>query len=179
MVYLFLADGFEEVEALTPLDYLRRAGIDVLAVGVGSDFPTGAHGISVKADCVLENISDSKEFEALILPGGLEGTQNLGKSEKVKNMILLAAEKGKKIAAICAAPSILGNLGLLSGKQAICYPGFESKLKGAEIASEPVVIDGDIITAIGAGAAQQFSFAIIKELLGKEKAEEIKEQVKW
>lgn len=179
MVYLFLADGFEEVEALTPLDYLRRAGIDVLSVGIGSNFLTGAHGISVKADCTLDELADTEDFEALVLPGGLEGTQNIEKSEKIKNMLFHAAENGKKIAAICAAPSILGNMGLLSGKRAICYPGFEPKLKGAKIANEPVVIDGNIITAVGAGAAQQFSFAIIKELLGEEKAEEIKEQVKW
>ena len=179
MVYLFLADGFEEVEALTPLDYLRRAGIDVLSIGIGSNCPTGAHGISVKADCTLDELADTEEFEALVLPGGLEGTQNLEKSEKIKNMIFHAIENDKKIAAICAAPSILGSMGLLSEKYAICYPGFETKLKGAKIANKPVVIDGNIITAIGAGAAQQFSFAIIKELLGEEKAEEIKEQVKW
>lgn len=179
MVYLFLADGFEEVEALTPLDYLRRAGIDVFSVGVGSDFPTGAHGISVKADCILDEIADTENFDALVLPGGLEGTQNLEKSEKIKNMLFHASENGKKIAAICAAPSILGSMGLLSGKCAICYPGFETKLKWAKIANEQVVVDGNLITAIGAGAAQQFSFVIIKELLGEEKAQDIKSQVQW
>lgn len=179
MVYLFLANGFEEVEALTPLDYLRRAGIEVTSVGVGSSVVTGAHGISVTADCLLEDLLDSLSFDMLILPGGLEGTQNLAKNKRVQKLLFLAAEQKQPIAAICAAPSILGNLGLLEGKRAVCYPGFESELKGARFTKAPVVWDENIITAIGAGAAQQFAFALIEVLAGAETAGEIARQVQW
>lgn len=179
MVYLFLADGFEEVEALTPLDYLRRAGIPVTSVGIGTKMPVGSHGIAVQSDCMLEELPETFPFEMLILPGGLQGTQNLAKNEKVKRLLLQGMEDHKKIAAICAAPSILGELGLLNGKRAVCYPGFESKLKGAQIMDTPVVVDETVVTAIGAGAAQPFSFALIELLAGKKKAEEIASQVQW
>lgn len=178
MVYLFLADGFEEVEALTPLDYLRRAGIDTASVGVTGASVKGAHGISVLADISMDEFAKKDDIDAIILPGGGQGTKNLSECSILREAIL-NLPKSKPIAAICAAPSILGGLGLLQGKNAICFPGFENSLKGATILNQAVVVDGNIITSKGAGTSQQFSFAIIENLCGKEKAEEIANQVQW
>lgn len=176
MVYLFLANGFEEVEALTPLDMLRRADIPVVTVGVGSNIPCGAHNICVKTDCTEADVDISK-MSAVILPGGMPGTLNLEKSEIVQTALSYAINNDLPIAAICAAPSILGNAGYLTGRKAVCYPGFEDRLAGAEITSEAVVIDGNIITAKGAGVALDFAFALIAVLHSKEKADEIRSAI--
>lgn len=178
MIYLFLADGFEEVEAITPVDYIRRCGLEISTVGVTGKKVKGAHGITIAADRTIDEFDPQSENDMIILPGGLDGTNNLRSNDKVIESIKNFNIKSS-IAAICAAPSILGELNLLNGKKACCYPGFEYSLKGAQISFDAVVTDGNIITSRGAGTASQFSFAIIKYLLGKEKADEILHQVQW
>ncbi len=170
MIYLMLADGFEEIEALTPLDILRRAEIEVKTVGVTGKTVTGAHGIPVVADILVEDI-DTNGISAVILPGGMPGTLNLKNSKYVEDAVLYAAKNNLLIAAICAAPSLLGNLRLLQNKEAICFPGFENELKGAKISAEKVVRSGNIITAAGAGVAADFGFEILSYLKGSEAAE--------
>ena len=176
MIYMFLAEGFEEVEALAPLDLLRRAGLSVKTVGVGTKTVTGAHGISVVADLADTEYADDAP-EMIFLPGGMPGTLNLAASEVVQNAIATAVRTNAYLAAICAAPSILGDLGLLRGKEAICYPGFEDRLVGATLSKKRVVRDGKILTAAGMGVAVEFGLAIVEELLGKDKAETLRRGV--
>ena len=178
MVYLFLADGFEEVEAITPIDYIRRCDIEVCSVGINGKKIEGAHGLTVEADMEIDEFNFDKATDMIILPGGLKGTENLKSNIKVIEAIK-KAHVSSSIAAICAAPSILGNLGLLKGRKACCYPGFEKYLEGAKISFEPVVVDNNIITSRGPGTAQQFSFEIIEYLANREKSYEISQQVKW
>lgn len=168
MIYVFLAEGFEEIEALTPVDCLRRAGKQVTTVGVGGKVITGAHQISVTADITLEALKLDRDLEMVILPGGMPGTLNLGQSEGVRQAVQFAADAGKWVAAICAAPSVLGKMGLLNGKKATCFPGFESELKGARVSHDPVVVDGKIVTARGAGVALEFGLKLVECLLGKD-----------
>ena len=173
MVYIFLANGFEEIEALFPLDLLRRAGIDVTTVAVGnSKTVTGAHGISVVAD-ITESELDKSAIEAVILPGGMPGTTNLDCSDIVQSTIKVAIDMDKLVCAICAAPSILGKKGYLRDKKATCFPGFEQYLDGAIFSDERVVRDGNFITSKGMGCAAEFGLAIIDALLGAEKSNEI------
>ena len=176
MVYMFLAEGFEEIEALSPLDLLRRAGVEIKTVGIGSQTVCGAHGISVLADMSDVEMQDFSA-EMIILPGGMPGTLNLDASNTVHKAIDEAAQNGSYIAAICAAPSILGTLGLLRGKEAICYPGFEEKLLGAKISENRVVVDDKIITAAGMGVALEFGLALVEILCGKEKSEALRKGV--
>jgi len=173
MIYLFLADGFEEIEALAPVDLLRRAGKRILTVGVGKREITGRSDITVIADIEASEIKLDSELEMIILPGGMPGTTNLETSLEVSKAISFCAENDKFIAAICAAPSILGKLGLLNGKRAICYPSFEKHLKGALVGFDSVVADGKIITAKSAGASLEFSLKLIEVLCGTDKADEI------
>ena len=172
MVYVFLADGFEEVEALAPVDILRRGGVEVKTVGVGAKEITGSHGIPVLSD-ISESEVDFGNFDGIVLPGGMPGTLNLEKSGAVNAALRYAAENGKLIGAICAAPSILGKAGLLDGRRATCFPGFEEYLSGAHICKEPAVKDGNIITSRGAGAAFQFGFALLSALKGDLAAKEL------
>ncbi len=175
MVYLMLADGFEEMEALTPLDILRRAEIEVKTVGVTGKTVTGAHSVPVIADITADEI-DYNDITAVILPGGMPGTLNLKSDKRVEKAILFANEQKKLIAAICAAPIILGNLGLLFNKCAVCYPGFENELTDAKIEPDAYVVKCEnIITAAGAGVASEFGFEIVDYLLGsKEKSTRLK-----
>ncbi len=173
MVYCFLADGFEEVEAIAPVDMLRRAGVEVKTVGVTGDVINGRHGIRVIPDIDIKDIILDDNLEAVILPGGLPGATNLENSAYVQNAIDFAHAKGKYICAICAAPQILGHKCLLKGKQAIAYPGFEKELEGAIISEDYVVLDGNIITAKGAGVATEFGLKIVGALKGEALAEEI------
>ena len=177
MVYVFLADGFEEIEALATVDVIRRAGIDCKTVGVTGKTVIGAHNISVISDILPEEIEKS-DITAVVLPGGMPGTVNLDKSAAVQGAVLYAAEKGLLIAAICAAPSVLGHLGLLTGKKATCYDGFEGELTGAKVEKVPVCRDGNIITAIGAGAAVAFGLEIVKALKGEEESKKIYSSMK-
>ena len=176
MIYLFLADGFEEIEALTPVDMLRRAGKDICTVGVGKKNVTGAHGISVIAD-MCETEYDDKAPEMVILPGGMPGTLNLDACVTVHKAIDAALANGTFVAAICAAPTILGKRGILKGKQATCYPGMETDLFGAFLSDMPVVRDGNIITAKGMGVAVPFSLTLVAALCGNEISEKLKKAV--
>ena len=166
MYYVLLAEGFEEIEALTQTDVMRRAGIEVKNVGVTGEYVTGSHGITVKSDIGIEEAAKCVP-DGIILPGGIPGTPNIAKSEKAVELIKVVNEKGGLVAAICAAPSVLGELGILKGKKAICYPGFEDKLEGAKVTVEKVVIDGNIITSRGAGTAMDMALAIAEYITGE------------
>lgn len=178
MIYMFLADGFEEIEALCPLDILRRAGLEVTTVGVGNkDVIVGTHGIVVHADIPDVMYRDSNP-DMIILPGGMPGASNLDNS-RVADCALRAAERhGSPMAAICAAPMVLGKRGLLRGKRAVCFPGFEQFLDGAEISdTDTVVRDGNIITAKGMGAAFDFGLELVRYLIDDKTAQNIKNSV--
>ena len=176
-VCVCLADGFEEVEGLTVVDILRRADQDVCMASVhGRLSVEGAHGIKVEADCTIERVDFSK-MDMLVLPGGMPGTKNLGACSLLTGQLSNFYKEGKIIGAICAAPSILGDLGLLEGKRAACYPGFENRLRGASVTTERVAVDGNIITSRGAGTAIPFALALAGMLAGEEKAQEIKESI--
>ena len=173
MVYMFLANGFEEVEALSPLDLLRRAGVEIKTVGVGAKTIVGSHSIPVVADMTDSEFSDNAP-QMVILPGGMPGTLNLDASETVHKAIGSAVAADAYVCAICAAPMILGKLGLLNGKEAICYPGFEEHLTGATISDKKAVADGKYITAKGMGAAIEFGLLLVEALKGKEVAESLR-----
>ena len=160
MIYIFLAEGFEEVEALTPLDVLRRAKLPVKTVGVTGKTVIGSHGIPVVADLTVDAV-DEADLTAIVLPGGIPGTPNLEACDRLMQMVDRAAESKKVIAAICAAPSILGHRGILKGKRATCFPGFEKELTGAQHVDLPAVQDGNIVTGWGAGGAFEFSLALL------------------
>ena len=178
MIYMFLADGFEEVEALCPLDILRRAGLEVTTVGIGGkDIIQGAHGITVHADIPDVMYRDSSP-EMLILPGGMPGSKNLDESRIVDAALRAASRKGAFLAAICAAPMVLGKRGYLNGKNAVCFPGFEEHLTGASVdENKTVVRDGNIITAKGMGAAFDFGLELVRCLKDDDTAENIKKSV--
>jgi protein deglycase len=172
-VYLFLADGFEEIEAIAPIDILRRANINIQTVSIsGTKEVTGAHGIIIHADLLFTE-TDLSHNDMLILPGGMPGTKNLDAHQALKALLAAQYEKGGKIAAICAAPSILGKMEFLNGKEAICYPGYEEALSGAVISKSLIVKSGEIITAKGAGVAVEFALKIVEELKGKAESEKI------
>ena len=173
MIYVMLAEGFEITEALTTVDVLRRANLEVLTVGVASEFVTSSCNISVKSDITAEEIELDKA-DAVILPGGMPGTLNLESSKFVQDAIDFCIENDKYICAICAAPSILGHKGLLDGKKATCYPGFEVNLDKVEYTGEGAVADGKIITGKGAGCTIQFGLLITEHLASKEVAENVK-----
>ena len=177
MIYMFLANGFEEIEALMPLDLMRRAGLSVTTVGIGGLDITGSHGITVKADMLDSELADNAP-ECVILPGGMPGTKNLDASPVVHKALDSALDNNSLICAICAAPMILGKRGILRGKKATCVPGFEEYLEGATVSeTETVVRDGNIITAKGMGAAFDFGIALVEALKGKDVAEQIKASV--
>ena len=168
MVYVFLADGFEEIEALATVDIIRRAEIPVSTVGVGGKFVTGSHGIKVESDILPDQINRD-DLTAVILPGGMPGSINLENSDIVKQTVMYAHNNKKIVAAICAAPMVLGHLGILNDKKATCYSGFEKELTGADVQNAPVCIDGNIITAWGAGAAMGFALEIVTAIYGNDK----------
>ena len=178
MIYIFLAEGFEECEALVPIDILRRAGFDIKTVGIGSKTVTGSHNIPIVCDLEETELS-TENLEAVILPGGMPGTLNLENSPTVQKFLEFAAKNQLIIAAICAAPSILGHKGLLKGKKATCFTGFEKDLTDAIVVDLPAVKDGNIVTAYGAGAAFQFGFLILEALKGKEKSQDMKKQMRY
>ena len=177
MIITYLANGFEEIEALATVDILRRCEFDVKTVGVGGNTIIGAHNITVIADDVDDAVKADDNIEAVILPGGMPGTLNEEKSEFVQGMIDYCNKNNILICAICAAPSILGNKGLLKGKKATCFPGFEDKLIGAKVQDDLVVRDGNFITAKGAGASFEFAFEIAKALCKEDTARKIKESM--
>jgi 4-methyl-5(b-hydroxyethyl)-thiazole monophosphate biosynthesis len=172
-VAVFLAQGFEEIEALSIIDILRRTGVEVTTVSITTyNMVRGAHNVKVDADEVFEYV-DFSEMDMLVLPGGMPGAKNLNNSEDVRKWLKIFASEGKEIAAICAAPMVLGDLGLLEGKNATCYPGFEAELKGANVTGESVVVDGNITTGKGPGLAFDFALALVEKLCGVEKRNEV------
>lgn len=176
MVYVFLAEGFEEMEAIAPIDLLRRAGCKVVTVAVGDRLVSGAHGIPVQADITADQVV-YEDVEAVILPGGMPGTLNLEASDAVQQMLDYAWKSDLVIGAICAAPSVLGHKGFLEGKCAVCYPGFEKELRGATISAEPVAVDGRIVTAKGAGVGTEFGLALVEMLVSAEAAQALREGI--
>ncbi len=173
-VYLFFAEGTEEVEALTVVDILRRAGVETRIVSVtGEEMVTGAHGIQVKADLLFGQV-DFSQAAMLVLPGGLPGAYNLAEHQGLAEGIRRQYEAGKPLAAICAAPLVYGRMGLLKGLKATCYPGFEENLEGAEYTGALVEEDGQFITGKGPAAVFEFGYAIATRLAGKDKAEAVR-----
>lgn len=173
-IAIFLAVGFEEIEAISTIDVLRRGGVTVDLISVSGNLDVeGGHGITTRCDRLFYNV-DYSEYDVLVLPGGMPGTENLKKHEGLLDLLPKFIEEGKKVAAICAAPTILGELGQLEGKEAICYPGYEESLKGAIISDKAVVTDGQIITGKGAGVAMTFGLEILKWFLSPEEVEALK-----
>lgn len=172
-LYIFLADGFEEIEGLTVVDIARRAGIEVDMVSItGKKMIEGAHGICISADILFDN-HDFSDADMLVLPGGMPGTNALMEHEALRNLLMDFDKKKKNIAAICAAPSVLGVNGLLTGKKAVCYPGFEEKLHGADVSYDNVAVDGHIITSRGMGTAIEFALAIVTKLVDEEASDRL------
>jgi len=175
---IILAEGFEEVEAITPIDILNRAGIETITAGVKNNVVKGAHGIAVETDITLEDSSIDLP-DVIILPGGSPGAENLANAIFVKDIVAKMNNAGKLIAAICAAPAlVLTPMGILDGKTATCFPGLEKNFSvNIKFSEEDVVQDGNIITSRGAGTASLFGLKILENLLGKETADTIKEQM--
>ena len=182
MVYVLLAEGFEEIEALCPVDILRRGGVEVSTVSIGKTTAVkGAHNIVVEADTtiarVLRDPGLADHIEALVLPGGMPGASNLDESEDVEKLLAVASITESCIGAICAAPMILGKRGMLAGKRAVCYPSFEEKLLGAEVTYEEVAEAGNVITSRGMGTAIPFALRLTAYLTSEQKAEELKKGI--
>ena len=176
-IAVHLADGFEEIEAISIIDVLRRAGLDVLVVSVsGKKEVTGAHQISVIADILFEKVNYA-EIYMIVLPGGMPGAMNLDAHTGLKSQIQKFVDENKQLAAICAAPLVFGNMGILEGKQAVCFPGFEKYLKGAEVLQVPVVESGNFITGRGPGLAIQFALKIVEKTVSVGKAELLAKQM--
>lgn len=166
MVYVFLATGFEDIEALAPVDILRRAGIEVQTVSISADrMVESAHGVGIQADIVLAE-AQLDAAELMVLPGGLPGSTNLDACQPLTSALLRHYEAGRPVAAICAAPLVLGHLGILQGLRATCYPGVEGELKGATYTAQSVERDGRVVTGNGPAAAMAFGYALVELLLG-------------
>ena len=179
-VYIFFADGLEEIEGLTVVDMMRRAGIDIEIVSINNGLKvTGSHNISIDADVILNDIQPSSA-DMFVLPGGLPGTNHLADNETLGKILKEAAAAGKYVAAICAAPSVLGKYGILAGKRATCYPGFEDKLTGAHCCTDNVVVDGSVITSRGMGTAIEFAACLVSLLKKDEEAgEDLKKSIMY
>lgn len=177
MVYVFLANGFEEVEALTPIDCLRRSGIEVITVGIGGEYVTSSHNIVIKADITEDKVVLSKDIQMIICPGGMPGTLNLEKSETVQRAIDFCVENDIYVACICAAPIILGHKGLLKGETACCYQGFEKDLLGANVVFDNVVVSNKFVTSRGMGVALEFGAKLVELLISKEKSQQLLDSV--
>ena len=176
-VSVFLADGFEEIEGLTVVDLLRRAGVEVTTVSITDKLTIhGAHKIDIQADKMFDEVDYEKE-DMVVLPGGMPGTLNLGEHAGVKKVLEQFYEAKKYIGAICAAPSVLGKYGMLEGRKATSYPGFEAELKGAEYVTEPVAVSDFVITSRGLGTAIEFALSLIRVLVSEEKANEISHSI--
>lgn len=173
---IFLADGFEEVEAVTPIDYLRRAGIGVTLIGVGSKKPIGSHGLEILTDTFVDKVQTLPD--GILLPGGMPGAANLAASREVASITLAMMKSKGLIASICAAPALaLGSFGVLKGRRFTCFPGMEKQVSGGRFQSKRVVVDGNLITSRAAGTAGEFSIEIIRYLLGDVEANKIAKSV--
>lgn len=179
-VYVFLADGFEDVEALIPVDVWRRGGLDVTTVSIMGDYTVeSAHNVRIMADTLIEDV-DVSDADLLFLPGGMPGASNLYGNQQVCEAVKAQAEKGKKVAAICAAPAVvLGQLGILNGKRATCYPGFENMLEGATYTGGLISIDGNITTGEGPAAAFPFAYDLLGQLVSPQVADQIAEGMRF
>ena len=177
-VYLFLADGFEDIEALTVVDLMRRAGISIQTVAIGEEKKVEtSHGITLFADSVFAEC-DFSDLDLLVLPGGQPGTRHLSEHQGLCQLLKETAKEGKRIAAICAAPTVLAGLGLLDGRRATSYPGVRSQIEGVcTYLEDPVVVDGNVTTSRGLGTAIDFSLCLIAQLMGQEKADEIAKSI--
>lgn len=174
---MLFAEGFEEVEALMTVDILMRGGVDVKLASITEEMEvSGSHGIRIGMDVTMDQV-DFEEQDAVLIPGGMPGTLNLGNNPEVTGVLTKMNETGKIVGAICAAPSVLGQCGILKEKKATCYPGFEDKLTGAEFINEKVVVDGNVVTSRGLGTSMEFGFALLELLVSKEKAEEVRGQI--
>ena len=177
-VAVFLAPGFEECEALMTVDLLRRAQLDTTMYSIhNTDEVTGSHNITVKADKKLNELNEL--FDCVILPGGMPGTKYLMESKEVNALVVEHFNQNRLVAAICAAPSVLGELQLLQGKKATCFPGFENQLHGAEVLNQKAVTDGNIITAKGLGAPVEFAHAIISYLINSKTADQVVKTIQY
>ena len=175
MIYFFLATGFEDIEALAPLDILRRAGLEVETVSVtGNEVVMSAHGVGVVADTLIEAI-DFDDADMIVLPGGMPGASNLDACEELRQGIFSHYQAGKPLAAICAAPLVYGHLGILQGRRATCYPGFESELKGAQYTAALVEQDGPFTTGRGPAAAMEFGYTLAERFVGKEAVQALRD----
>ncbi len=179
MVLLFLADGFEEIEALTQVDYLRRAGVEIVTVGLNGEYACGTRKIIVKADTTIDEIDYSGDVEMVILPGGLGGMNAIKNSEKACSIVKKAEKDGKYVTAICASPTIFAHLDMVKGKKCVCYPGMEDELiaAGGIYTDEAVVTDGKMITARAAGASEEFSFELIRVLKGDDAKDTVRKSI--
>lgn len=173
MIYVFFGQGFEEIEALTPVDLLRRAELPVQTVGIGKREITGAHGVTVRCD-ICDNEITPNGLEMIVLPGGMPGTLHLEKSEAVQTAIDYCVNNDKWIGAICAAPTILGHKGLLRGREATCFPGCEEQLIGAKLSSEPLCVDGHFITAKGPGMSMEFGLKLVEVMTDPRRMQALK-----
>ena len=174
-VYEFLATGFEDIEALIPLDIMRRAGVDFKTVSITGDlYVESAHGVSIKADMLIED-ADMSDADLIMLPGGLPGATNLNAHNGVKKAIIEQNARGKMIGAICAAPMVLGGIGLLQGRRATCYPGFEKYLEGAEYTHELCTVDGNLTTGEGPAAALPYAYTLLAALTDRQTADQVAE----
>ena len=177
MIYIFMADGFEETKAIAPIDILRRAGTDLVTVGIKNDSVKSSHGVLMLCDITEQQVELDERLEMIILPGGMPGTLNLEANSVVQAAIDYCVGKNIPIGAICAAPSILGKKGILNGKEAICFPGFEKFLTGAKLSDKKVVTDGIFTTAAGAGVAIEFGLELVRVLKGKEESDSIRKAI--
>lgn len=171
-VAVLLADGFEEIEALTSIDVLRRAGFNTKTLALKDVKVTGANNVAIEADTLLSD-EVASEFDLLVLPGGLPGAEHLRDDVRVMDMLARHYKAGKHVAAICAAPIALAKAGILEGKKATCYPGFEEQLTGANTVEDRVVVDGKVITSKGPGTSLEFALTLVKELKGQEARDEL------
>lgn len=175
-VAVLLADGFEEVEAITPIDFLRRAGVEVVTAGIASKRVQGSHAITIEADTTIGELAG--DLDAVILPGGTVGASNLAKAKAVSALVQRLHGEGRLVGAICAAPAkVLGPTGILAGRRATCYPGLEGELEGARFSEERVVRDGNLITSRGAGTAGEFAVELVRYLAGPEAADTVRQSV--
>ena len=176
-VYEFLANGFEEIEALAPVDILRRGGVEVHTVSVtGSEFVESSHGITIKADLLFTRPEDYRDADLLMIPGGMPGSTNLNAHEGVRQAMLWQYNSGRRVAAICAAPMVLGGIGILNGKKATCSPGFQKYLTGATYTAQLYQEDGNIITGEGPAATLPYAYRILSYFVGEEKARELQKK---
>ena len=176
MVYMLLGTGFEETEAIAPLDLLRRAGVEVRTVGLNGKVIYGSHGIGVEADMEIGEM-DLRNLEMIILPGGLGGVASIRACEAAMEAVRFAWENGKYTAAICAGPTVLADLGIVDGRNATCYPGCEDKMGHANMVKAAAVTDGTLITGTSAGCAIPFGLALIAALKGRSEADRIAQQI--